>query len=157
GQRGSLSYIGPQWASAAASPGDLFKFYTTEGGTRVPFVVAGPGVESGRRIDTPAFVTDIAPTVLDAASVPTEGRVTITGRSLGPVLRGDAERTHPADAPVGMEVSGQAALFKGDMKLVRNGAQYGDGGWHVYDIARDPGETNDLSPSKPELAAELRR
>jgi arylsulfatase/uncharacterized sulfatase len=73
------------------------------------------------------------------------------------VLRGESDRAHPVDAPIGMEVSGQAALFKGDLKLVRNGAQYGDGVWHVYDIARDPGETNDLTPSRPELAAELRR
>jgi arylsulfatase/uncharacterized sulfatase len=157
GQRGSLNYIGPEWAAAASSPGDLFKFYTTEGGTRVPLVIAGPGVGAGRRVAAPTFVTDIAPTVLEAAGVPATGGVPITGRSLGPVLRGERERAHPEDAAIGMEVSGQAALFKGDLKLVRNGAQYGDGEWHVYDIARDPGETNDLSPSQPELAAALHR
>ncbi len=157
GERGSLSYIGPEWAAAVSSPGTLFKFYTTEGGTRVPLVIAGPGAPAGRRVSTPAFVTDIAPTVLEAAGVAPTGGVAITGRSLGPVLRGERERTHPEDTPVGMEVSGQSALFKGDLKLVRNGAEYGDGAWHVYDIARDPGETNDLSAARPELAAALRR
>lgn len=157
GEQGSLGYIGPEWATAAASPGTLFKFYTTEGGTRVPFVVAGPGVAAGRRVPTPAFVTDIAPTILEMAGASAEGGIAMTGRTLGPVLRGLADRAHPVDAPVGLEVSGQAALFKGDHKLVRNGAEYGDGTWHVYDIARDPGETNDLAPAQPELAAELRR
>ncbi len=157
GERGSLGYIGPEWAAAASSPGSLFKFYTTEGGTRVPFVVAGPGVTQGGRVGTPTFVTDIAPTIMEMVGAPAQGGMAMTGRSLGPVLRGESDRAHPTDAPVGMEVSGQAALFKGDFKLVRNGAQYGDGAWHVYDIARDPGETNDLAPSRPDLAAELRR
>src|SRR5690606_34454814 len=80
-----------------------------------------------------------------------------TGRSLGPVLRGEAERAHPVDAPVGVEVAGNAALFKGDMKLVRNMPPWGDGAWHLYDIARDPGETEDLSASRPELVAEMLR
>ncbi|MFN2260079.1 MAG: sulfatase-like hydrolase/transferase, partial [Parasphingopyxis sp.] len=47
GERGSYGFIGPEWASAAASPHDLFKFYAGEGGTRVPLIVAGPGIETG--------------------------------------------------------------------------------------------------------------
>lgn len=157
GERGSLAYIGPEWAAAVSAPGSLFKFYTTEGGLRVPLVLAGPGVASGTRVTTPTFVTDVAPTVLEAAGVAPEGGVAITGRSLGPVLRGEAPRAHPDDATVGVEVSGNAALFKGDLKLVRNLPPWGDGEWHLYDIALDPGETNDLSASQPERKAELLR
>lgn len=157
GERGSLAFIGPEWAASVSAPGSLFKFYTTEGGLRVPLIVAGPGVTPGTRVATPSFVTDLAPTVLEAASVVPEGGVAITGRSLGPVLRGEAERTYPDDAPVGFEVSGNAALFKGDLKLVRNLPPWGDGEWHLYDVARDPGETNDLSSAQPERKAELLR
>ncbi|HEY8515075.1 MAG TPA: arylsulfatase [Candidatus Binatia bacterium] len=158
GERGSLNFIGPEWATAAGSPGSLFKFYTTEGGIRVPLVIAGPGVTPGTRVRTPTFVTDVTPTILEIAGVSAEGGgVPITGRSLGPVLRGEAERAHPVDAPVGVEVAGNAALFKGDMKLVRNMPPWGDGAWHLYDIARDPGETEDLSASRPELVAEMLR
>src|SRR5690606_5024297 len=111
---------------------------------RVPLVIAGPGVTPGTRVRTPTFVTDVTPTILEIAGVSAEGGgVPITGRSLGPVLRGEAERAHPVDAPVGVEVAGNAALFKGDMKLVRNMPPWGDGAWHLYDIARDPGETED--------------
>lgn len=156
GERGSLAYIGPEWAAAVSSPGQLFKFYTTEGGIRVPLVVAGPGVAAGTRVATPTFVTDVAPTVIEMTGASAEGGVAMTGRSLGPVLRGEAERTWPLDAPVGIEVAGNAALFKGDLKLVRNLPPYGDGAWHVYDVARDPGETADLAPSRPELVAALR-
>lgn len=157
GERGSLAFIGPEWAAAVSAPGSLFKFYTTEGGLRVPLVLAGPGVTPGTRVATPTFVTDVAPTVLEIAGVAPEGGVALTGRSLGPVLRGEATRTHPPDATVGIEVSGNAALFKGDLKLVRNLPPWGDGAWHLYDIAADPAETNDLSASQPERKAELLR
>lgn len=157
GEAGSLAFIGPEWAAAASSPGSLFKFYTTEGGIRVPLVMAGPGVKQASRVTTPTFVTDVVPTVLELAGVEPQGGVAITGKSLGPVLRGEAERTHAPDATIGVEVSGNAALFKGDLKLMRNLPPWGDGAWHVYDIAQDPGETNDLAPSRPELLAELQR
>ena len=157
GERGSLDFIGPEWASAVSSPLSLFKFYASEGGLRVPFVVAGPGVSQGLKVATPSFVTDVAPTILDLTGATAEGGVAMTGRTLGPVLRGDAERAHPIDAPVGIEVAGNAALFKGDHKLVRNMPPYGDGEWHVFDLSVDPGETNDLTPANPDLAAELLR
>jgi arylsulfatase A-like enzyme len=157
GERGSLDFIGPEWAAAVASPLSLFKFYASEGGLRVPFVIAGPGIAPGTRVGTPTFVTDVAPTILDLTGVPAAGGVPMTGRSVTPVLRGDAVRAHPADAPVGIEVAGNAALFKGDLKLVRNMPPYGDGAWHLFDLSTDPGETADLTPAKPELAAELLR
>lgn len=157
GGPGSLAFIGPEWAAAASSPGRLFKFYTTEGGLRVPFVIAGPGVGSGAAVATPSFVTDVTPTLLDLAGVAADGGVAMTGRTLRPVLDGQAVRAHPVDAPVGIEVSGNAALFKGDWKLTRNHPPYGDGAWHLYELARDPGETKDLTRERPEIAAELQR
>jgi N-sulfoglucosamine sulfohydrolase len=53
-------------------------------GTRVPLVIAGPGVQGGRVVDDLVSLTDIAPTLLEAAriAVPPE----MTGRSLWPVL-----------------------------------------------------------------------
>ncbi|RMF21515.1 MAG: arylsulfatase [Deltaproteobacteria bacterium] len=156
GEKGSFCFIGPEWASAAASPGAFFKFYVGEGGLRVPLILSGAGVPRGRRVDALAFVTDVAPTTLDLVGVPAEEAApAMDGRSMLDVLRGRAERVHPPDEPVGIEVSGQAALFKGDYKLVRNNPRYGDGRWHLYDLRRDPGETRDLAASKPELFEEL--
>ena len=158
GQRGSLAFIGPEWAAAVSSPGSLFKFYTTEGGLRVPFVMAGPGVTAGARVETPSFVTDLTPTILDLVGVAaTGGGMPMTGRSLRAVLAGESSRAHAIDAPVGFEVSGNAAVFKGDLKLVRNMPPYGDGAWRLFDVARDPGETADLSTARADTAAELLR
>ena len=43
GERGSLAAIGPEWAIAASTPGDLFKFYASEGSQRVPLIISGAG------------------------------------------------------------------------------------------------------------------
>lgn len=158
GEKGSLSFIGSEWAAAVASPGRLFKFYTSEGGLRVPFVVAGPGVAPGRRVNSLAYVTDVTPTILEFAGVDPdaiEGAVPMTGRSLRAVLDGSAERTHAADSPVGVEVAGNAALFKGDYKIVRNGGKHGDGQWRLHDWVNDPGEVNDLAGEQPERLAAM--
>ena len=153
GEKGSLGFIGPNWAAAVSSPGGLFKFHTTEGGLRVPFIIAGPGIPAAKKLPAPAFVTDVAPTILDYAGVdatPAKGTVAITGASLRPVLEGKTERTHGLDTPIGVEVAGNAALFKGDYKIVRNAPPRGDGKWRLYDVAKDPGETNDLSTAEHE-------
>jgi len=50
---------------------------------------------------------------------------------------------------VGTEVSGNAALFRGAWKIVRNMAPVGDGKWRMFDMAADPGETRDLSGDQP--------
>ncbi len=157
GGPGSLNFIGPEWAAAVSSPGRLFKFYAAEGGLRVPLVMAGPGVVPGTRVGTPSFVTDVAPTLLDLAGVAAEGGVPMTGRSLGPVLRGQAARAHAPEEAVGIEVSGNSALFKGDWKIVRNMPPWGDGGWHLHDLVRDPGETRDLAGERPDVFAQLQR
>jgi hypothetical protein len=47
-------------------------------------------------------------------------------------------------------LSGNAVLFKGDYKLVKNLPPYGDGRWRLYNITADPGEANDLSGSAPD-------
>jgi arylsulfatase A-like enzyme len=152
-----MSFIGPEWAAAVSSPGRLFKFYASEGGLRVPFVIAGPGVTAGTGIATPSFVTDVTPTLLDLAGVPAQGGVQMTGRTLRPVLDGQVARAYPPDVPVGIEVSGNSALFKGDWKLVRNMPPFGDGSWKLHELALDPGETKDLSAERPELKTELLR
>lgn len=157
GEKGSLAFIGPEWAASVSSPSKLFKFYTTEGGLRVPFVIAGPGIAAGKK-QSPAFVTDVTPTILDFAGVAapaTEGAVPISGRTLRGVLEGTAARAHPDDAGIGIEVAGNAALFKGDYKIVRNGGALGDPEWRLYNLAADPGETKDLSKDDPARFADM--
>jgi arylsulfatase/uncharacterized sulfatase len=71
------------------------------------------------------------------------------------VLRGEAERVRAPDEAVGYELAGNAALFRGELKLVRNLPPVGDGHWQLFDIAADPGETRDLAASRPEEFAAM--
>jgi arylsulfatase/uncharacterized sulfatase len=158
GEKGSLAFIGPEWAASVSSPSKLFKFYTTEGGLRVPFVIAGPGIAAAKK-QAPAFVTDVTPTILDFAGIaatPKEDEIPITGRSLRPVLEGAADRTHAEDAGIGIEVAGNAALFKGDHKIVKNGGALGENEWRLYNLKTDPGETNDLAAQEPDRLKDMR-
>jgi arylsulfatase/uncharacterized sulfatase len=159
GEKGSMVFIGPEWASAASSPGRLFKFYASEGGIRVPLIVSGPGVGALGIVPAFSFVTDIAPTILDFAEVPPDVReagVAMTGRSLRGVLDSSTVTAYPPDTPVGMEVSGNSALFKDDYKLVRNSLPHGDGQWRLFYLKEDPGETRDLAERLPERFREMR-
>lgn len=151
GERGTYAFIGPEWASATAAPGSLFKFHAAEGGTRVPLIFSGPGIAPRGIVHPFAFITDITPTLLELAGAePLEDGLSFTGRPLDAVLDGRADAVYGPDEPVGLEASGQSALFKGDYKLVRNHAPFGDQQWRLHDIVRDPGETRDLAGVEPE-------
>ena len=158
GAKGAYSIIGPSWASAAAAPLSTYKFYSGEGGIRVPLIIAGPkGIKANSIHGNLTHINDIAPTLLDMAQVAQPGRVyqgkaiePMTGASLIPVLTGQAARVHAADKAIGYELSGNQAVFKGDLKLIKNIAPVGDGQWHLYDIQNDPGETKDLQSQLPD-------
>ena len=163
GTRGSFNYIGPSFASAAAAPLAFYKFYAGEGGMRVPLIIAGGSIPAAQR-QTGAFawVTDIAPTILELTGVnrpsaryggkPVEPML---GRSLVPLLRGEVARVYDPQDAIGYELAGNSALFQGDFKIVRNRGPVGDNRWHLFDIVKDPGETRDLSELMPERLLEM--
>lgn len=158
GSKGAFTSIGPSWASAAASPFSGYKFFAGEGGLRTPLIVAGvPGMQANHIAKAFTHVTDIVPTLLEVAGVSAhngeyKGQAVepMIGSSLVPVLQGMAERVHPADQAIGYELSGSAALFKGDYKLVKSLKPVGDEQWHLFNIVADPGETVDLQVQMPE-------
>jgi arylsulfatase A-like enzyme len=157
GEIGSMTYIGPNFANAAASPLSYFKFYMGEGGMRVPLIISGPGIEpQSGFVDAAAHVLDITPTILSLAGVDATGerfggrRVhPITGKDLSPILSGAADEVYERSDYVGYEVGGNAALFSDGYKIVLNRAPLGDGEWYLYDIINDPGETTDLKAANP--------
>ncbi|WP_121631967.1 arylsulfatase [Tropicibacter alexandrii] len=155
GLPGSLTAIGPEWASVEASPFNLYKFYSSEGGLRVPLVMSGPGIEARGVLDAPVHVSDLMPTLLDAAGVDYDPSA-LYGRSILPVLAGEATQTRGDVEGFGGEVSGNASLYRGNWKLVRTALPRGDFTWRLYDLSVDPGETTDLAGENPELFAEMR-
>jgi arylsulfatase/uncharacterized sulfatase len=162
GSKGAYSIIGPQWARAATAPLNTYKFFAGEGGIRVPLIISGVPTQANHLKNSVkhslTHVSDVVPTLLDLAGVQHPGTVykgqtiyPLTGHSLMPVIQGKATRVRGPDEVLGYELSGNRAVFKGDYKLISNLAPVGDGQWHLYNIAQDPGETLDLQHEKPEL------
>jgi arylsulfatase A-like enzyme len=157
GLKGSFNSISPSFASASASPLAFYKFYAGEGGLRVPLIIAGQSVlNKGELNHALSHVTDITPTILSVAGVKApEGRFggrpieAMIGRDLMPIIRGDVDRVYAEDETIGYEVGGNAALFRGDYKIVMNRGPIGDNQWHLYNIVSDPGETEDLADAMP--------
>lgn len=156
GEPGYYGFIGPEMASAAAGPSSFFKFYAGEGGLRVPLIIAGKDIPKAQKRSAFSFVTDITPTILALAGIQEKKRlVPMTGKSLLPAIEHDSILVYKADEPIGLEAAGHRALFKGDFKLIANARPLGDFKWRLYNIKKDPGETNDLALSHPQLFAYL--
>lgn len=114
---------------------------------RVPLIVRGPGVPAGGETAALALTSDLAPTIADLAGADPPGFV--DGRSLVPLLRGEAEgsgrRVFLAEGFGGSdkEKEGEgggeptpafAALRSADLLYV----EYETGERELYDLRRDP-------------------
>lgn len=135
-----------------------------EGGTRVPTLIAWPGVTdevAERLVDAPIVSHDLFPTMLRVAGV-TFGAEGIDGRDLTPLLRGGDEgflweRTLGWHQPHQWGADGPGirpftSIRRGDHKLI-----YFHAGrrFELYDLGADIGEARDLAADNPGLVAEL--
>lgn len=164
GHKGSFVGIGLGWAQASDGPLDYFKLTTGEGGIRTPLIIAGPGVLKGTINSSFSYVTDITPTLLEYAGIKHpdsyQGRPVepMRGKSLVPMASGKSNAVYGEGEYVGAEMAGDKWIRKGDFKAVfvkSTGLGFGPGEWQVYNVSMDPGETQDLAESMPELLGEL--
>lgn len=175
GNYNSFIWYGPRWAQASTAPSRLYKSFTTEGGIRVPLVAKFPAsykppVPVDRITHQFSTIMDIAPTFLEMAGVthpaPTyRGRdvVGMRGKSMVPWLLGKSESVHADQFVEGWEMSGRAAVRKGNWKAVylpsaRDGpSAKGSDRWELFDLAHDQGEIHDLSAERPDILRDLLR
>jgi len=120
----------------------------------VPLIFLLPGTATGRRITARVSLIDVAPTLLELAGLPPEAR--FTGRSLVPLLRGQAEGEEPAVLaellPKGTAYDFRhhsRAFLSGDLKLLTAG---NTGREEFFDLADDPSEEH---PNPPSAAARV--
>jgi arylsulfatase A-like enzyme len=106
-----------------------------ERSTRVPLVIAGPGVPR-RDVDDPVELLDVYPTLVELTSLPS--RAGLDGQSLVPQMRG-ARRTRPAITTANQ---GNHAIRTSKWRYIR----YADGSEELYDRAADPNEWTNLAP-----------
>lgn len=164
GKAGSYVFTGPGWAEASSVPFRLWKAHTTEGGIRAPLIVAGPGVDQRTGVtDAISTVRDIMPTILDvtATDFPSgefEGRTVLpmSGRSQLQLISGAAAAVHEESVAFGFEIFGGRAIRQGDWKLLLVAGPNGSSEWQLYNLAVDPGETEELASSEPEKFEELK-
>jgi arylsulfatase A-like enzyme len=128
------------------------KFALWEEATRVPLIVAAPGVGSpGGRSDRTASLLDLYPTLIDLCGLPEKPE--LEGESLVPLLE---DPTSPRATPA-ITTHGRAnhAVRTEQWRYIR----YADGSEELYDHEADPHEWTNLAsdPRREELKRDLAR
>lgn len=129
-----------------------FKGNEFEGGHRVPFLVSWPKFVHGKR--SFAGITsslDIFPTALAAAGIKNNAAYHLDGISLLPYLKNE-KQGNPNQLLVWRKDKA-AAIRDGQYKLL----QIQGAGDRLYDLNADPGETQDLQSTKPEVYGQLKK
>ena len=126
-----------------------------EQATRIPLIVAGPGVTAGVAEDTLVETVDIYPTLCQLAGLPApEGLdgVSFEKALQDPtsVIREAAVQVYPRGKRMGQTV--RTARYR----LVEWKAPSGQAEYELYDYQEDPQETRNLADEHPEVVAELR-
>jgi choline-sulfatase len=111
-----------------------------------PFLVAGPGIDAGSTIDTPIYLQDIMPTVLDWAGADTDG---VDFQSLEPMLLGETKEHY--DAIYGAYIGSQRMVIKDGWKLI---VYPNIGVKRLYNLHKNHQEMLDLA-GNPEFSARL--
>lgn len=136
---------GKAWANLSNTPFRMYKRWVHEGGIATPLIVSWPAgnLQAGAVVPEPHQLTDIVPTLLEAAAVaPRTNRGGIElpqlpGVSMLRAMRGEQATEHP----LFWEHIGNAAMRDGRWKLVREFQQ----DWELYDLANDRSEQHDLA------------
>ena len=160
------SNIGPGvgWGMSSNTPNSWHKLTIYEGGISVPMIVRHPNtVEPGRYSNALTQAMDVAATVLDTASVEHPGShykerkvFPLQGRSVLPVLSHNAESVYADDEGIVIELLGNGAILMGDWKLMRmRSGMGGTNTWKLFNLARDPQESINLSDQHPALVQQL--
>ncbi|ALM91904.1 MULTISPECIES: sulfatase-like hydrolase/transferase [Alteromonas] len=137
-----------------------------EGGARTHAIASWPGVIPADRIsDNVVWVGDILPTLLEITQTPFPDKFHGStprkpdGRSVFTTLKG--EKQSPPEAIFFNDKGQQSVVYQGRWKLLI------EPGWYLqtlakpgiahelYDLSSDPGESNNLAKSHPELVEKL--
>lgn len=130
------------------------KFSLLDGGLRVPFIAAWPGViPEGRTHEQVVSHLDLAPTLLEAAAAPKPGDVTLDGVSLMPVLKENGVLNSRA---LFWKLDRGRAVREGKWKLILGPTGELEGNRvFLADLEADPGETTNLAATNPKEVERL--
>jgi arylsulfatase A len=127
-----------------------------EGGLRVPFVARWPGkIPAGSVIDTPAIAYDVFPTVVRLAGGKIPKDRTYDGQDIWPILSGQPgkfKRRHPF---VWVYLDNVTAIRDGRWKLHVAKRDKPLETPELYDLDKDPRESQSLSKEHPKVLSRL--
>jgi arylsulfatase A-like enzyme len=118
---------------------------------RVPLVIASPEGKPGRYSVAPVSTLDLAATILDLAGAEAEN---ISGVSLAAIARGELDRPH---GPVHARSQRRAALIDWPLKLMVIEKKKAADRVLLFDLAKDPGEKEDLAGARPDDLERLQK
>jgi arylsulfatase A-like enzyme len=125
-----------------------YKWSLFDGGIRVPFLAAYPGVfPEGLTFSHPVSTLDIFPTVAALAGV--KPPANLDGVNLTPFLKGE-KSGEPHDA-LFFSIDGKRAVRRGPWKLVMEPG----GAPQLFDLSKDPAEKHDLAASEAQVVSDL--
>ncbi|MEM7232307.1 MAG: sulfatase-like hydrolase/transferase [Planctomycetota bacterium] len=139
---------GPGWDGSLNRPMNGEKGMLSEGGIRVPYVVAWPGTfPAGQIYQHPVISLDVAATALAIAGG--EGDSKLDGVNLLPFLSG--KRKDPPHASLYWRWIAQSAVREGKWKFLKGGTRE-----YLFDLAKDQGEKVNLAATHADVANRLR-
>jgi arylsulfatase A-like enzyme len=125
-----------------------------EGGTRVPLIVAGSGIEQGTS-DVRTIGMDMYPTILSYVGAPLKPNEHLDGVDIMPLLTGTgsiADRPLYWHSPHYNKTGPSSSAIIADRKVIRNAD---DGEVELYHLAKDPMEKNNLAAQNPEKTQKM--
>jgi len=128
-----------------------------EGGIRVPFVVAGPGVKKNSHSDVPVTGMDILPTLAELAGYREQLPAVLDGGSFRSVVHnegiGEVKRMRPyLIFHHAVDRKPQSAIREGNLKLVKTWEQ---DKLELFDLSVDVSEEHNLAGEMPDKVKEL--
>jgi arylsulfatase len=142
----------PWFASAApfSSVTGHAKGNVDEGGIRVPMIASWPGrIKPGSVSDHVSAFWDVMPTLCEVAGIDPPDDT--DGISYLPELLGKEQPEHEFLYWEFPESGGQQAIRIGDYKARRKNMQKGNTEFELYDLVKDPVESNDIAGQHPEI------
>lgn len=148
---------GKVWANYSNVPFRKYKRWVHEGGIATPFIVHWPDKiqNEGGFNRSIGHLMDLMPTLIEVsgAEYPTEYNGNeiqpLEGKSLIPFFKGEERELHEY---LFWEHIGNRAVRKGEWKLVAEEGKE----WELYNLQKDPSETNNIISERPGTAEDLK-
>lgn len=121
---------------------------------RIPLVIRYPG-SAARVVSAPVSIVDVMPTLLDLVGI--DGPAGMNGRSLAAAVTGTGEAP---DHPVLMEVYPQQSIERDLVAIAHRSSKIiwdrEANSFHLFSLAEDPDDAQDVARSEPERLAEMK-